>query len=236
MLNQFCVAQNLRSMICEKLPPDLSDIKDAFLSTFDDSTYGNLLHDTSLFSSWSTQYTSAQYQNTETSTKLDDDLYLLLKSAYQYAAPYALCQQSIIFQGLNFSTIQNSPRDSYVIHGDLSAGNWCASYITAIVVYLREHTGDKEDRVLVVLDSYEMLTAAEVVQDPFHRRWPDYPDVVGRLFKKSISGRKTAADLRDVVCHYAHTPMTVPQISGECIHALPLDRVSKISFVNIITC
>jgi hypothetical protein len=227
MLNQFCVSQNLRSMICERLPQELSDVKDAFLSTFDDTTYGNLLYDTSLFPTSPAYHATMQYQNTGTRTKLDDDLYLSLKSVYRLATQRGLLQNSITFQGLHLSTIQHSPCDSYVIHGEFPAGQWRASYITAIVVYLRKQTGDKEDRVLLMVDNYDTLSNTEAEADPFYRRWPDYPDVVGRLFKRTVSNSRMVVDIRDVVCHYAHTPITVPRVPGEYIHALPLDRVSS---------
>lgn len=54
----------------------------------------------------------------------------------------------------------------------------------------------------------------------------DRADAIGKLFYHTIFGPKRLVNVREIVCHCAHTALYVSDIQKMCCHIIPLDRVS----------
>lgn len=220
MLSKFCMAQDLRAFIADSLPDSMDEARDAFYDVFEDEKRGSLMNDILAF-----DQPLVMYNNTTKLSKLEDETHKLLKSVSHspdLVPPRALRQRSITYRGVDFAIHTHSKANSFVVYGDISSNTWQAAKIVDILVQLQEDTHVQEDTVVVVVENFMRLTKVDADKDPYRKF--AYSDVVGMLFYAKTSG-KVVLDIRNIVCHFAHTEMKFSDILEECIHALPLDRV-----------
>lgn len=68
------------------------------------------------------------------------------------------------------------------------------------------------------------LSEADAQHDPYRQ----YKFAGGELYyAKDLPGIIVSA--ADVLCHFARTPVNIPEIIQPCIHVLPLDKVRPLS-------
>ncbi len=71
-----------------------------------------------------------------------------------------------------------------------------------------------------VTKPYLQLDTADAKLDPYCK----FIFAAGQLIYEDC-GDPVVVSLVEVICHFAHTPFTPTNISKQCIHVLPLDRV-----------
>ena len=95
---------------------------------------------------------------------------------------------------------------------------WSPARITDIFVAQLSHQGKLG--VFLAVEVYCPLSHKQAQHDKFLQ----YP-LAGRLFLDRIS-ETSVVRAEQILCHYAATPMRVDQIGADCLHVLPLLRVS----------
>lgn len=96
---------------------------------------------------------------------------------------------------------------------------WSAARITDI--FVTSPRLEKTGELYLVVEIFSPLSHKQAQNDRYLR----YP-LAGRLFLNRIS-ETSVVRADQILCHYAATPMKVDQIDTECVHVLPLLRVSR---------
>lgn len=214
LFNKFCQAQNLRAGIGrEDVQHSLSHMHHAFTTIFDDETRGTFFSDVLALDNESTYV----YKNHTTHSTLPSQLQSMLRRhKVQIISARVLLQSSISRFGASFSIHSLAPGDSMVIIGTIE--KWSAARITDIFVAQLAH--DKAPDVFLVVETYCPLSHKQAQHDKFLR----YP-LAGRLFLDRIA-ETSIVKAEQILCHYAATPMKIDKIGADCLHVLPLLRVS----------
>ena len=218
LFNKFCQAQTLRaSMGHEDVQCSLSHMHHAFKTILDDETRGTFFNDV-LSLDTESSYT---YKNRTTYSTLPSQLQSILRrDQVHITSPRVLLQSTILRFGASFSIHSLAPGDSMVIIGTFE--KWSAARITDIFVAQLAH--HKAPEVFLAVEVYCPLSHKQAQHDKFLR----YP-LAGRLFLDRIS-ETSIVKADQILCHYAATPMKIDQINADCLHVLPLLRVSSYMF------
>ena len=173
---------------------------------------------------------SVVYKNTTTSTLLSReyrDLLVRYRGMPRVGASrYAYLQTSIEVHGVTFSPEQTSYGNSLVVYQPRSHGptsSWLAGKI--ICIFLSKQISGSDGIPIgppyLVIQPFVPLGTKDAAHDHYRK----FGDSGGKLFYNR-EGSTVIVSLEDVLCHFACTPIQVPSINGDCIHALPLSRVS----------
>ena len=189
-------------------------MRQAFTTIFDDETRGTLFNDILAFNLES-DYT---YKNHTKYSALPPHLQTILRSdRLRLPSVKVLFQSTISRFGMSFSTHTTASGDSMVIIGTVE--KWSAARITDI--FVTSPRPDKPGELYLAVEIYCPLSHKQAQHDKYLR----YP-LAGRLFLNRISD-SLVVKADQILCHYAATPMIIDQIEAECIHVLPLLRVSQ---------
>jgi hypothetical protein len=224
MLTRFCMSQNIRDTV-QNLPQELEAVKDSFIETFESDGRGTLPNEIG-----SHFDRVATFRNTTKYTRLSDELYGLLcnRNPNDVPSQRALMQTSFEYRRATFSAKDHSKDNSYVIIGSYPDAEWCAAQITEIIVQPRQGAilEDSFDLV-VVLKMFSMVNEHDASHDFYLAQ--NRHIGVGSLFYKKAQPQKQLANIQDIVCHFSCNPLPkIPGISRDCIHVLPLYRVSTL--------
>lgn len=230
MFNSFCSAQELRVfMHSGQLPEEVTTrLLPQFERVFDEGGRGTLQNDIRAFH---TQ--PQQLENTTRFTRLRpaDDTRLrarlradgVITAAYDIPGQEVLLQRSVTHRGVRFCTKSTAAGDSQIVFGDLAKGTWQAGKIAQIIVWPRRlRQGEMEYHTFVEVEALHPLSPEDAEADPYR----PYPFVAGRLYYSEASS--TMIGFQDIACHFARVsrPKEHTGLGHDCIHVLPLDRVS----------
>ncbi|GBE89668.1 hypothetical protein SCP_1603320 [Sparassis crispa] len=239
MYERFCMAQRLRSIIqTYAVSSPLKRIAAAFKKYFDLGARGILFTDMLSFEAKAVQGLApyglelredqAQERTLPPRQRLDTTVVALLNDYYDKhfgrasargVRPQGVIEDKFLWDGVKFTTFQSSPRDSYVVTGNLPL-NWSPARITKIFT----HTADDKDsqgttRTFFVVQRYRAL--GDAIHDPYRA----FPYVGGRLYYNEIETSAELLAASDILCHFALTPYASAKTERALIHVLPLDRV-----------
>ena len=185
----------------------------AFSSIFNSETRGTFFNDNLAFED-TDQFS---YKNTLSSSSIPSYLQPLFRDKWgQLIPPSVFFQNSISRQGVTFSKRGISEGDSLIIIG--STRQWKACRIIDIIVVPTRHGPDSP---YVVVEPYSALSAGDKASDCFRR----YPYAGRLVYNRTESPFLVKAS--EILCHFAATPVKIAQIKGDCLHVLPLFRVSS---------
>lgn len=213
LFNKFCKAQNLRvAMGHEDVQQSLGRMHQAFRNVFDEETRGTFFNDY-----WTSGFEEGyMFKNRTVYSTLSPHLQDIAKgSPIQLRSTRVLYQTSISRFGMSFSTNRFAPGDSMVIIGTVE--RWSPARITDIFV---TSTLDGFSEPYLVVETYAPLSSKQTRYD----RYREYP-LAGHLFLNKISNT-SIVKASEILCHFVATTIEVDQINVECIHVLPLLRVS----------
>ncbi|KAI0822496.1 hypothetical protein BC628DRAFT_1281695, partial [Trametes gibbosa] len=129
---------------------------------------------------------------------------------------------SIQIGGVRFRSKDAAPKDSNAmcIVG-IAGASPTATRIKKIFRYTyRDSDGKSVEGTYLFVLPYAELSAEDAPLDPYRK----YPFVGGQLYYNDhLTGVVITPDR--VVSHFARTPVTMPGIAAQCIHALSLDKV-----------
>lgn len=230
MFNNFCAGQELRALMSSKTLPEpiVKQLVPAFQQSFGVRNRGTLLNDMLAFNE-----KDADIQNSTRLTRLKRGMENRLREKLRHRGligdgPHSalgeevLLQRSITRRGVRFCPKSVSLGDSQVVFGDLPNGRWGAGNIKEIVVWPRRNAGQVEYYTFFIVEELLPLSSQHAGYDTYRA----YHTLAGMLWYKRTTESLIAFD--DVVCHYACTPRPAGQFSipHDCVHVLPLDRVS----------
>lgn len=198
----------------EDVQRSLSHIHHAFTTIFDDETRGTFFNDVLALD---TELTYVYKNHTSYSTLPTQLQSILRHHQVQTTSARVLLQTSVSRFGASFSIHSLAPGDSMVIIG--TTEKWSAARITDIFVAQSVHR--KAPEVFIAVEIYAALSHKQAQHDKFLR----YP-LAGRLFLDRIL-ETSIVRAEQILCHYAATPMKIDQIGADCLHVLPLLRVSS---------
>ena len=208
--------------------PVMRTLAPAFQQFFEEGGRGTLLNDMLAF-----HEQKVAIQNTTRFTRLKRDMEDRLRARLRHdgligAEPSSvlgeevLLQPSITRRGVRFCPNSTSVGDSQVVFGDFPNGQWAAGNIKEIVVWPHRIADQVEFRAFVIVEALLPLSPEHAAYDTYRA----FRSVAGMLYYKRTTEILIALD--DIVCHYASTPRPAGQfpIPYDCVHVLPLDRVS----------
>ena len=122
----------------------------------------------------------------------------------------------------------NTHGNSLIIYrcsGDRSSAPWRAGKIVSIFVSKQPPRDSRSLMIgpLFVVSDYRPLSNEEASHDWYRK----YGDAGGRLFH-AVHDSSVLLSMRDIICHFACTAMTLPELEGDFIHVLPLLRVGTL--------
>ena len=229
IFERFCEGQNLRAQFAtDDMKKNLPKIQRAFSAAFQNDARGTLLNDMLAFE----DSDKVKYGNTSKTSLLPPEHHALVLGYSTSGIPvnptrHVFMQTSIQTQGMAFSTSKTSYGNSLVVYrhpdGCLSAP-WRAGKIVSIFV-CKQPLGDNRSMMsgpFFVVENYTPLSDAEASHDCYRR----YGDSGGRLFYPVHDG-VVLLSIKDIICHFACTTVSIPKLKGDLIHVLPLARVSR---------
>ena len=222
LLTRFCMSQEVRILMqSADLPPVFHELQVAFAKAFESEARGTFWNDMWAF--------APQGCHPMPGDKKEIPLPILIRErlssgllegvpAAHYPGPLVcLTEESFAYRGMKFSVQANSPGNSYVIFKSPHDQPWSAGCIQMILYLpIRGTTYGP----FFVIKPYLPLNLADARFDPYRK----FPSVAGKLVYEDCRDL-VVASFNDVLCHFAHTPFMSMNISRQCIHVLPLDRV-----------
>lgn len=230
MLQKFCISQNIRSLI-DNLPSDLQDVADFFVRTFESDNRGTL---GSEVGNYFEQVIS--FPNTTKTSLLSAELFRLLVNHADGAVPLhrALMQPYFDHRRARYAAQNHSELDSYIIFGDYTSGNWSAGQITDIIALRCISESSQTLELVIAIREFYRLAPADAAHDFYAAQG----HAIGCLFYNRLANDKKLIEVKDLVCHFVKNPIIrVPGINADCVHVLPVFRVSNpiIAFVSTLT-
>jgi hypothetical protein len=223
LLMRFCMSQEVRILMqSTKLPPIIKDLQRSFSKTLDGDARGTLWNDLWAFTPEVDFSVPVKPKGIPVPTWIHDKLIggLLGRISPKSHLSTCLTQESLTIRGMQFSIATNSLSNSYVIFKMKSGGNdkpWSAGSIQMIFHIPIEGTTHGP---FLVVKPYLALSTVDSQFDPYRK----FLIAAGQLVYEECGDLSVCA-LDEVLCHFAHTPYSSPNISKRCIHVLPLDRV-----------
>ncbi len=223
-LTQFCMSQDIRVLMqSANLPPILGDLQLAFSKALGGDTHGTFWNNLWAFAPGPDEHFSILAKSKEVplprwiNEKLTKGT--LGGIAAKHCPQVCLSQESLTFCGMQFSIATNSLSNSYVVFKRKTENDksWSAGSIQMIF-----HLQIKEEMhgPFFTIKPYLPLNTADTQFDPYR----NFLFAAGQLVYEECSD-VVVCMLDEVLCHFAHTPYTSPEIPKPCIHVLPLDRV-----------
>ena len=245
--------QNLRHLINQNdLPDDLHEVVSDFLETFRSKAAVALagdafsLYDHSLVNENRTPRTFGtdgrtrhREKPTHSQDVLPDEIFLRLKEWWRIhqdqesiaqLLPFVEVMKEISIDGIEYTTSRKRPQDSNVVFHNGSVEDWQAGRIREIF----QHTQHQSSQTFLVIDCLQPLTKDHALRDPCRL----FPVAGGRYFYRKMMPHPYIVTPGDIIGHFASRDRTLPcgvgitiqeadvEESIECIHILPLDKVS----------
>ncbi|KAJ3529757.1 hypothetical protein NM688_g7809 [Phlebia brevispora] len=238
MLRRFCVAQNIRALMSNKIIPTALEPDEVIKHTLEklEQSYSNVFQGkdgrgTLLNDMWAAERdASIKYNNTTVRTRLSGAVYKLLQRRLSYETKKeriilhepVLKQRTITLRGISFSTMGTSLGDSQVVFRNASNGQPLAGRISEIFLWEEKpKDGSKSLKPFFLVNLLRPLTEADALHDAF-RNYSSW--IGGSLFYEEFEPQEQLFGIEDVVSHFASTPYTPDSIQRACVHVLPLDR------------
>ena len=189
---------------------NLPKLQHAFSVAFQNDARGTLLNDMLAFE----ESDIFQYGNTSKTSLLPPEHLTLLLKYRTSGLPinptrHVFMQTSVHTQSMTFSVSQTSHSNSLIIYrypGDRSSAPWRAGKIISIFVS-KQLPGDGRSLMtgpFFIVSDYCALSNEEASHDWYRK----YGDAGGRLFH-AVHGSSVLLSMRDIVCHFACTVITL---------------------------
>ena len=225
LLTRFCMSQDIRILMqTANLSPILSQLQLAFSKALESDTRGTFWNDLWAFTP-DEQFTALSKSKEAPLPRWIREK--LIKGKLGGIAtrhcPYAcLTLESLTFRGMRFSIATNSLGNSYIVFNRKSGNNdpWSAGSIQ-MIFHLR--IDETTHGPFFVIKPYLPLNTDDSRFDPYRK----FLLAAGQLVYEEC-GDLVVCTLEEASCHFAHTPYKCPNITKQCIHVLPLDRVRAI--------
>ncbi|KAI9434615.1 hypothetical protein H4582DRAFT_1818464 [Lactarius indigo] len=224
LLTRFCMSQDIRVLMqSTTLPPILSDLQLAFSKALDGDTRGTFWNDLWAFSPSADESFSVLERSKEVPLPRWIKERLAKGALGGIAAKHypQMCfsQDSLTSRGMQFSIAKNSLGNSYVVFKRKAESDksWSAGSIQMIF-----HLQIEEEMhgPFFTIKPYLPLNTLDLKFDPYQI----FLFAAGQLVYEEC-GDEVVCVLDEVLCHFAHTPYSSPEIPKPCVHVLPLDRV-----------
>jgi hypothetical protein len=222
--------QNLRSLFQrQQLPPAIHDIITYCDDTFNSDIRGTFSNDSMAFDEMFNQEDNVVSWKEKDLTLLPTEYYQLLQ---QWASQldekasvlrrYAFMRTSIRRLGQVFHTATSSPRDSCIVYKNCDS-EWSAGRIRAIFSHTRCRDVDANTTdTFFIVDVYAPLSTAHAKFDNYRQ----FPVAGGSLFYHRFLPDPIILRDKDVFSHCVFTLEKVHNIDEQCVHVLPMDKVS----------
>ncbi|KAA1479136.1 hypothetical protein DENSPDRAFT_788840 [Dentipellis sp. KUC8613] len=136
------------------------------------------------------------------------------KTPQQEYLPRAVISCPKIFiAGVTYKPHKLSAKDSNIITRTGQAGRLEHIY--------RQSNGPLASEVHLVVRNLCDLSASDAEYDHYRK----FPRGTGKLYYDQYVPKVTVLQPKDITCHFAKTPMDVPDIKQPCVHVLPLNIV-----------
>ena len=201
------------------LPPVFHDLQAAFAKAFDAEDRGTFWNDMWAFTPDDDLSMISNSKEIPLPTLVEEKLRGGLLEGVPAARCPSVCltKESFTYHGMKYSVETNSPGNSFVVFKSGHYQPWSAGSIQTIL-YLP--TKDTTYGPFFVIEPYLPLNDADVQLDPYRK----FIFTAGQLVYED-RGDPVVVSLKEVICHFAHTPFTSTSLSRRCVHVLPLDRV-----------
>ncbi|KAI0069623.1 hypothetical protein K474DRAFT_1572835, partial [Panus rudis PR-1116 ss-1] len=227
LMNRFCMSQNIRVLAtATRLHDALAPIGDALNKVWHSDSRGTLLND---ILSWSDD-TSFVYRNHSPANL--SALHRRLLHAHLHPTEHedggpngllphrALYQTSVKRFGMSYATSTTAIGDSHIVFEDGVPRARRYGRISSIFIdHISQNQG--KDRIYFVVEPFAELTQ----EDREYDHYRTFSGVGGQLSYDRCE-EPLVISSQQVICHFACTRMKVYGIKSNCLHVLPLDRVS----------
>lgn len=126
---------------------------------------------------------------------------------------------------INGVTYRPKTKDGNLLFRDSTTSAVCAAHLEYIVLYDAPHQADQSNEQSVFLVVTRLVPLSE--DDVSHDCYRKFGSSGGFLCYNQQSTSVEAIRPTQVVCHFARTVMSIKDIEHECVHVLPLNRVSN---------
>jgi hypothetical protein len=162
-------------------------------------------------------------------TTLSDKTFGLLKEwmaqyqpeSHSYSCHVVLCSAIHRF-GHKFTDIHTSLNDSRAVFRQTEGAKWQIGSILGIFSHAAVNRPTQQ--MWAIIQPFEELAPAETTHD----QWRSYPVIGSCLFHNKWNGTSVLVDVHHIRCHFAWCVLDVAGINGECLLALPLNKVSPV--------
>lgn len=231
MFERLCMAQRLRALIQQhSLPTSLAKLIQAFRKRYNLLPRGTLLNDVLAFETPvdDTIIPSSQVAMLSQPILLDPDVRSMLQQHYEstlrissQVPAAAFSQRAYVMGGVTYNPAYWSPRNSNVAIGTDIPRDWAACRIENILVHtLGSSSSSEATRTFFVVRRYKELDQ----EDCRHDTYRGFQIAGGRAYYADLQEHVELIEPSRILCHFALTPITLPNVQQKCIHALPLDR------------
>ncbi|KAL6303846.1 hypothetical protein BKA93DRAFT_734280 [Sparassis latifolia] len=240
MLRRFCMRQNLRSLFNpESLPQSISSIIAPFISSFQSEHRGTLLQDMLAFED---PLGDPDLDNDELEketrdfSRLGDQEWNALQSwfaGHNFIRPhinrYVVRNKKLEVQDDIYKPVTTSRGDSYIVFQRADDADWRAGRVVDIFTHSYRQENIDVRRNFLLVEEYIALEIRHIQFDPYRK----FPFVGGRLFYDKVRDQLIVLEVDEITCHFAHTRRTTPSIDIDCVHVLPLNKVSSYLFPSV---
>lgn len=241
MLYALCHKQNLRTLIKQLgslNDPNVKSVVDEYIRSFESGHRGTLKGELMAYHDgdssdqivWGDidKARGADHEVLEDSTAsmvrgwLSDRGSLYVQNVNPYVLPLTKYQD----RGFCYRASHISDGDSHIAFVRSGGKRWRAGCIVKIFRYYRyERDGHPRfTQVFFLVQEYARLTQEHAEHDPYRK----FPIAGGQLFYNILRPRLRLLTVDNITCHCAIIPRLLPCINIECIHVLPLDKVSMV--------
>ena len=140
-----------------------------------------------------------------------------------FLSPQGILCSHVKIQGVKYQPDHISPGNANIVFS--SPGSSTSALAKIIEIFLhtrRDLTGVMVEETFLAVQELLHLSNSEGHHDIFRQ----YSAFGGILYYADYSMVIQVFHPKDLICHFAKTPMEVQSISRPCFHVLPLDRVS----------
>ena len=154
-------------------------------------------------------------------------------SSNRHLNPYVLPLNDFKDRGVRYCVAQMSSGDSHIIFVRKGGQRWKAGRIVKMFRYYQyERDGfSRFTQVFFLVEEYCRLTEEDAKHDPYRK----FPVAGGQLLYNTCRQEPRLLTVDDILCHCAIIPRRLPGANVECIHVLPLDKVSVINKITNFT-
>ncbi|KAJ2936177.1 hypothetical protein H1R20_g917, partial [Candolleomyces eurysporus] len=228
MFTKFCCTQNLKVLYNkEDLPEALHQLVDIY-----EDNYASDLRGTRLSDVFSDQQLfgkvdeKAIWQSKDFSVLADEDFAMLREWMAKHHPENQVYSRHVVRRtaihrfGHRFTTLHTSVDDSRVVFRQGEKAGWEVGSILGI--FSHAVVGGPAKQTWALIQPFEDLRPEDTVRD----HWRSYPVIGGCLFRNRWASSAVLVDVSHIRCHFAWCVLEVEGIEGECLLALPLNKVS----------